>query len=55
MSAVPYTTSLSIPTDVSAWEKKNRREKAQEKFDLATLPWQDYEVRNIGLQNSENG
>ena len=45
MSKVSFNKTFSIPEDVIGWEEQNRREMMQEKLDIATIPWQDYEVR----------
>ena len=44
MSQVPFKQTMTIPTDIASWEKQNRMEMLQEKLDIATIPWQDYEV-----------
>ena len=44
MSKVPFKQTMTIPTDIASWEKQNRIEMMQEKLDIATIPWQDYEV-----------
>ena len=44
MSKVGFNKTFSIPEDVVGWERQNRREMLQEKLDIATIPWQDYEV-----------
>ena len=43
MSKVAYNKTLNIPKDVAGWEKQNQMEMLQEKLDIVTIPWHDYE------------
>ena len=43
MSKVAFNKSLNIPKDVAEWEKQNQMEMLQEKLDIITIPWHDYE------------
>ena len=44
MAKVAFNKTLSIPKDIATWEKQNHLEKLQEKLDMVTVPWHDYEV-----------
>ena len=43
MSKVAFNKTLNIPKDVASWEKQNQMEMLQEKLDIVTIPWHDYE------------
>ena len=43
MSKVAFNKTLNIPKDVAGWEKQNQMEMLQEKLDIVTIPWHDYE------------
>ena len=44
MAKVAFNKTLSIPKDIATWEKQNHLERLQEKLDMVTVPWHDYEV-----------
>ena len=43
MSKIAFNKTINIPKDVAGWEKQNQIEMMQEKLDIITIPWQDYE------------
>ena len=49
MSKIPFSKKLVIPNDISKWYKQNHMEMAQERLNIETMPWHDFEVSQEGF------
>ena len=49
MSKIPFSKQLVIPNDISKWYKQNHMEMAQERLNIETMPWHDFEVSEQGF------
>ena len=44
MSKIQFSRTLAIPKDLKRWYRENRRNNFQERLDIETVPWYDFEV-----------